>query len=67
MKNERKTIFVIKLIAGLLIIAFWIFLFAWADEKYLIQNSFPDREPPLFTPKHLIVQMVIVHKFCKLM
>ena len=49
MKNERKTIFVIKLIAGLLIIAFWIFLFAWADEKYLIQNSFPDREPPLFT------------------
>ena len=48
MKNERKTIFVIKLIAGLLIIAFWIFLFAWADEKYLIKNSFPDREP-LFT------------------
>ena len=48
MKNERKTIFVIKLIAGLLIIAFWIFLFAWADEKYLIKNSFPDQEP-LFT------------------
>ena len=49
MKNERKKVFVIKLIAGLLIIAFWIFLFAWADEKYLIQNSFPDREQPLFT------------------
>ena len=49
MKNERKKVFVIKLIAGLLIIAFWIFLFAWADEKYLIQNSFPDREPPLLT------------------
>ena len=48
MKDKRKTIFVIKLIAGLLIIAFWIFLFAWADEKYLIKNSFPDREP-LFT------------------
>lgn len=48
MKNERKKVFVIKLIAGLLIIAFWIFLFAWADEKYLIKNSFPDREP-LFT------------------
>ena len=48
MKNERKKVFVIKLIAGLLIIAFWIFLFAWADEKYLIQNSFQDREP-LFT------------------
>ncbi|MBR7144307.1 MAG: hypothetical protein IKD10_05130 [Lentisphaeria bacterium] len=49
MKDKRKTIFVIRFIAGLLIIAFWIFLFAWADEKYLIQNSFPDREPPLFT------------------
>ena len=48
MKNERKKVFVIKLIAGLLIIAFWIFLFAWEDEKYLIKNSFPDREP-LFT------------------
>ena len=41
MKNERKTIFVIKLIAGLLIIAFWIFLFAWADEKYLLSYN-PD-------------------------
>ena len=49
MKDKRKTIFVIRFIAGLLIIAFWIFLFAWADEKYLIKNSFPDREPPLFT------------------
>ena len=49
MKNECKKVFVIKLIAGLLIIAFWIFLFAWADEKYLIQNSFPDQEEPLFT------------------
>lgn len=48
MKDKRKTIFVIRFIAGLLIIAFWIFLFAWADEKYLIKNSFPDREP-LFT------------------
>ena len=48
MKDKRKTIFVIRFIAGLLIIAFWIFLFAWTDEKYLIKNSFPDREP-LFT------------------
>ena len=48
MKDKRKTIFVIRFIAGLLIIAFWIFLFAWADEKYLIKNSFSDQEP-LFT------------------
>ena len=46
--DNQKAIHIIRCIAVLLIIAFWIFLFAWADEKYLIKNSFPDREP-LFT------------------
>ena len=46
--GNQKAIHIIRCIAVLLIIAFWIFLFAWADEKYLIKNSFPDREP-LFT------------------
>ena len=46
--DNQKAIHIIRCIAVLLIIAFWIFLFAWADEKYLIKNSFPDQEP-LFT------------------
>ena len=46
--GNQKAIHIIRCIAVLLTIAFWIFLFAWADEKYLIKNSFPDREP-LFT------------------
>ena len=48
LSDKQKAIHIIRGIAVLLIIAFWIFLFAWADEKYLIKNSFPDREP-LFT------------------
>ena len=48
LSDKQKAIHIIRCIAVLLTIAFWIFLFAWADEKYLIKNSFPDREP-LFT------------------
>ena len=48
LSDKQKAIHIIRCSAVLLIIAFWIFLFAWADEKYLIKNSFPDREP-LFT------------------
>ena len=39
--GNQKAIHIIRCIAVLLIIAFWIFLFAWADEKYLLSYN-PD-------------------------
>ena len=43
LSDKQKATHIIRCIAVLLIIAFWIFLFAWADEKYMAAAAL-DRE-----------------------